>query len=1183
MAARFSSRPTIGVLVTWPVYFGTSILWYQHSLLRGIYGAATAHECNLLIACGIDAIPTREAQLPAWPILSAATTFVPVGPWNSDGLIIAGMFLHPEQERYLGGLAAEGYPLVYTGFDGPGLSVNIDSVAGIRQALEHLRAHGHRRIAFIAGIDPPVGESGPRLRAYCELTRAMGLDTDPRLIAVGDLVVGGGQRAMRQILASGVQFTAVLASNDASGLGAAEVLRERGLRIPDDVAIIGFDDLLEAQAHVPPLTTVSNPALTMGRQAVRTMLEALAGDPSGIASIRIPVRLVVRRSCGCQDKVDGGPAVAPLATEAGPQGRLARSMAAAMAADARTRPGELEAMCRALVGSLVAGAQSEDPSAFEDALLEVLQRAEFLGENIQAWHAGIAALEEGLAELHPPFPAATRVFVEAALAWARRIVGEHVSRQAAHLLLRVENLAERLGMIATQLLQTLESDQIQRILAAHLPQLDVPHMLVALYVAAEDDPVAQAELVLSYGLDGATRGQRFSTRAFPPPELYPPDRPFQLALLPLVAEGLGTGFVAFDAATLEPGPVLVRSLATALRSSHLYAEALRGREQAEKADRLKTMLLTNVGHELRTPLNIILGYAQAVLSRAEHDALDPGMAQDIRQIARSGEHLLRLINDLLDLSRAEVDELHLLPELVDTHSFLEEVFQASMDSFGAGGAVEWRFEVAPELPALEVDPVRLRQILLNLLHNAHKFTPRGRITLGAERRAAELHIWVADTGVGIPAELQQQIFDPFVGSAAHGQYQTGLGIGLTITRRLVVLHRGSISVESQPGRGSTFHVNLPLPEPPAVPAPAVANASRVLLVISETSDVPPTLLALAEERGLVLKQLRPSTHPPDLSQGDSPALVAWDLATTASTSSQLIEQIHQHPQLAQLPIMLYHSEGATLSNPGALATGLLLKPIGEGALIEALGGLVAAESEGNILVVEDDAQTRAMHRRLIGACFPSYTIHEADNGRAALTFLAGETPSMIVLDLVMPEVDGFAVLEALRADPRTSAVPVLVLSGRLLSAEDLRRLSEARVVYQTKDVLSEGELAEALRRTLSGEDALPSSTSALVKKAIAFIHQHYSTALSRQAIADALGVSKSYLGQIFSQELGLSPLDYIIRFRVLRAKELLETTDESIADVATRVGFETATYFSRIFHREVGCSPRAFRAARAKR
>jgi AraC-like DNA-binding protein len=366
-----------------------------------------------------------------------------------------------------------------------------------------------------------------------------------------------------------------------------------------------------------------------------------------------------------------------------------------------------------------------------------------------------------------------------------------------------------------------------------------------------------------------------------------------------------------------------------------------------------------------------------------------------------------------------------------------------------------------------------------------------------------------------------------------------------------------------------------------MPSPAQValnhGGQRSLLLISE-APTPASLVVLAERRGLALQRLRPDDDLAGLLATSQPALLAWDLATTRASGWSVVEQIRAHSFLGQLPMMLYHSDtGISLERP-ALATGLLLKPLGEGALVEALGNLDPRASEGSILIVEDDPQTRALHRHLIAQHLPDHSIRDVGDGRAALDLLTRETPTLIVLDLVIPEVDGFAVLEALRANPRTAFVPVLVLSGKALSADDVRRLAEARVIYQTKDMLAERELAEALRRTLARDEPLPPHTSALVKQAIAFIQQHYDNPMTLQEVADALGVNRHYLGRIFQQELGLSPWQYLIRYRVLRAKELLRTTNDTIAQVATRVGFDTATYFSHIFHREVGCSPRAFRA-----
>jgi signal transduction histidine kinase/AraC-like DNA-binding protein len=620
---------------------------------------------------------------------------------------------------------------------------------------------------------------------------------------------------------------------------------------------------------------------------------------------------------------------------------------------------------------------------------------------------------------------------------------------------------------------------------------------------------------------------------------------------------------------LDGFQLLADQLGIAMRNAELYGQALDARVLAEKADQLKTVLLANVSHEFRTPLNVILGYSQATLdSLAGGSAVPTQLCQDVTQIYRSGQHLLRLINDLLDVSRAEIGELDLLPERIETRGFLEDVFQDSARNFGAGSAVDWRLELPPELPPITADPVRLRQVLLNLLHNAHKFTQRGRIVLGAAVASTEVHLWIADTGAGIAEELREQIFAPFMSVADGARRREGIGLGLSIARRLVDLHHGRMLIESQVEVGSTFHIYLPLLVT-AVPEPERPS----LLLISAAVAPPERIVQLAERRNLELVILHPGGNLSALLARTNPALLAWDLAT-ASDNWRLIEQIRAHPPLGGIPLVLYHGEADAASN---VATGLLVKPLSDNALVETLESLEPNLPGGSILIVEDDQHIRALHRRVVAEHFPSYAIREAGDGRAALEILASEIPSLIVLDLVMPDIDGFGVLKALRGNPSTAAIPVLVLSGRALSTDDVRQLGASRVIFQTKDILAEDELAEALRRTLRRDDLLPRHTSALVKRAIACIQQRYNEPLSRQEIADAVGVSKDYLGRIFHQELGLSPWEYLIRYRVLRAKELLLTTSYSVAEVATRVGFDTATYFSHIFHREVGCSPRAFR------
>jgi YesN/AraC family two-component response regulator len=186
-------------------------------------------------------------------------------------------------------------------------------------------------------------------------------------------------------------------------------------------------------------------------------------------------------------------------------------------------------------------------------------------------------------------------------------------------------------------------------------------------------------------------------------------------------------------------------------------------------------------------------------------------------------------------------------------------------------------------------------------------------------------------------------------------------------------------------------------------------------------------------------------------------------------------------------------------------------------------------------------------------------------------------PALILLDLMMPELDGFGVLEAVRSDPRTQRVPVLVLSGKLLTYEDVQRLNHLRTTLLTKGILEEEEIASLINQVESEPRPLPQPTSQLVKQALSYIYCNYAQAIGRKDIADAVGVSENYLSQIFRQETSISPLDYLNRFRISKAKEYLLKNDDTITQIALRVGYNDPAYFSRVFRKLTGSSPQEFR------
>ncbi len=624
---------------------------------------------------------------------------------------------------------------------------------------------------------------------------------------------------------------------------------------------------------------------------------------------------------------------------------------------------------------------------------------------------------------------------------------------------------------------------------------------------------------------------------------------------------------------------LADQLGIAMRNADLYSEAVQARAVAEKADQIKTRLLANVSHELRTPLNIILGYSSTALASPNPYQVDlpPALLRDVRQIYGSGEHLLRIINDLLDLSRAEINELDLFPETIQTRAFLHETFHSFTADRTIKATVQWRADLPEHLPAIQADPVRFRQILFNLLSNANKFTTAGQIVLGADVEPPHLHVWVQDTGEGIPIELQEHIFEPFVTSLQAKRRNEGIGLGLSVTRRLVVLHGGTLTLESQPRRGSTFHLYLPLPSLSGQHFVVPDNAQPTLVVLSAIEQLPEAVLDLSRRQGWSIYRVQSPADLTLLLNKLLPVALAWDLAHADLSDWAIIQKIRSLPQLAQLPFILYGAEGPTVPGTGVGMTNFLVKPLNRQTLLDTIGALRPTANVGPILIVDDDAQARELYVQLIATAFPGYAIRQAEDGAIALKILDEVTPVLVILDLQMPNVDGFAVLEQLRARSVTRRTPVLVMSGRALSFDDVQRLDRLYVTFQSKHLLSEDETTAALRRALAIDKALPPQTSIVVKQTLAYLQQNFHRALSRHELASAVGVSKDYLSHIFQQELGLSPWEYLQRYRIQQAKVLLSNSHASITDIAAQVGFDDSSYFNRVFRKHVGRTPSQYR------
>jgi signal transduction histidine kinase/ABC-type sugar transport system substrate-binding protein/AraC-like DNA-binding protein len=627
---------------------------------------------------------------------------------------------------------------------------------------------------------------------------------------------------------------------------------------------------------------------------------------------------------------------------------------------------------------------------------------------------------------------------------------------------------------------------------------------------------------------------------------------------------------------------LADQLAIAIQNADLFLEAVQARSVAERANQLKSRLIANVGHEMRSPLNTILGFSQSIGKQLDADAsLNHALLRsDIRNIYKSGEHLMYMINDLLDLSRAEIGALDLYFEWLQPGPVIAEIFSALVESEAPDENLHWTLDLPAELPAIRADATRLRQILTNLLVNARKYTHAGQVTLRVVVDTPYLHIEVSDTGQGIPVELQEKIFEPF-GIVGRKRRPEGIGLGLSITRHLVALHGGALTLESQPGVGSIFHVYLPLPGLAQEPDRLAPPESRpIMLVIASGDAIPAQIQAVCNRRGLTPLRVSSPTELTALLAGGLPQAVAWDLRAVTGCDWQLIQQFSGRPECAALPVLLYSDPDAAENGSAGESslTNILFKPCSANTMIDWLTTMAPPSSEHKtILIVDDDAEARQYYTKLLGLSQPRARLIEAENGRQALQILAETQPDLIVLDLMMPDIDGFAVLQSIRLDVATQHIPVIIYSGKLLTSTDIQRLNHQNTVLFTKGILTGAETDAFLHTIDCGVTPLPPATSLLTKQVLVYLHQNYAQPVSRKDIAAAVCVSENYLSQIFREEMRISPWDYLARLRIEKAKELLRATDESVTHIATQVGFNDSAYFSRVFGKLAGSSPKEWR------
>lgn len=1182
-------RPTIGVLAGWQFAWTPTPLSYLDPIFHGASSAAHDLGCNLLLGCGMGPWTGRSESLrAAWPLVSSQSDFVPIGPWNTSGLIAVNPLHSASRSRYLQELRATGHPLIFVaaGEDGP--SVVADNRSGVLEAMRHLVEHGHRRIAFIAGsVEDMEGDTGERLQAYHDAVEALGLDADPDLVAWGRHVYEGGYSAMRQILASGVPLTAVLASNDESALGTIQALREAGHRTPQDVAVVGFDDRPESAVQEPALSSVRISLQQMGYRAVESLFRYLTGQAEAIESARVETRLVARESCGCGPRTAASGVLTshtelPDRTIAAEQ--LAQGMAAAVLNDAQYLPAaEIEAICQRLSDAFHASLEQEDAGEFQAALEAVLRQVAASGDDVYVWQTALLGLGDALDGLPPASLSLARELLDQ----GRITISAAVRRQFRQQVVDQRWTLNRLGTLAARLLAALDETQIYDVLAQHLPAMGIHTAWLALFGEQGDDLFALTTVRDLTSLKPSLHG--FPSREFPPEGLLPEDRHYSLALFPLTGPRGQLGYVVFDTAYLDLYGAITQELATALNSAHLYREATEGRRLAEEATQLKSRFLSTVSHELRTPLNLIVGLSGILLQEsAENDtALPAPLRKDVENIYTNAQHLGGLIGDVLDLASSDAGQLRLANEFVDLSEALRLVAETGRQLANDKGLV-WHADLPESGPWVWGDRTRLRQVVLNLVNNAVKFTAQGHVSLVAETGPDSVMVAVSDTGLGIPPEEQSSVFDEFHRSErsvsrGHG----GLGLGLAICKQLVEMHGGRIGLRStgEEGAGSTFYLTLPTVQPTEIETDrsAILTLTRdSILVLSNRAGSGPRLEEHLSGRGLDV-QIAFMDETPDwlsLVVMSPPGAVVVDVSAAPHQGWGVLKSIKGHPKTKDLPVLFcsFSPRGGSV-----LEFEYLTKPIELTDFTRALDqqwSVSDAEQDvKRILVVDDDPDTLEMHTRIVQAHFPSHRVVTARNGIEALEALQQERIDLVLLDLIMPELNGFGVLEVMREKEGMREIPVIVVTGQELTGKDMARLNQGVATVLSKGLFSLEETLAHVEATLERSRKLSTEAQRLVRQAMAYIHQHYAEPISRADLARHVALSQDYLTACFRKELGVTPVAYLNRYRVHQARQLLTDTGKSITEIALEVGFSDSGYFSRVFRREVGKSPEAYRQA----
>jgi signal transduction histidine kinase/CheY-like chemotaxis protein len=598
--------------------------------------------------------------------------------------------------------------------------------------------------------------------------------------------------------------------------------------------------------------------------------------------------------------------------------------------------------------------------------------------------------------------------------------------------------------------------------------------------------------------------------------------------------------------------------ALAIQNARLYQELAQKTSELEIASRHKSEFLASMSHELRTPLTAVIGFSEVLLDRLFGE-LNEKQERYLEDIRRSGRHLLELLNDILDLSKVEAGKMEL--ELADTSlSDALEQGVAMVRARASNQGLSLNVDLDPDVGDVVADPLRLKQVVLNLLSNAVKFTPPGgRVQVRARRVAHEVHVTVEDTGIGISEEDQERIFESFEqGRGGLSGAAEGTGLGLTLSKRIVELHGGRLWVESRLGEGSAFTFTVPVatratgirPVRPLVePQVPVSSARSTVLVVEDDRHSLELMTLYLRGAAFEVQVARSGEEGLRLARALQPTAIVLDIMLPGLDGWDLLAILKSDPRTARIPVVIASMLDERGRGFALGAADYLVKPVTRDDIVATLSRWTTTPPQ-TVVVLSDDSSVVELLDSV--ASHAQYRLLHAADEDAAVALTGTSGPAVMIIDVLTSGVDAFDVIGRVRADPRTAAVPIVVLTGEAMTSDSKRRLYGQIDRVARKSELDRSTLLALIKAVMSPEEREKDASGELIlivednEVTLTLLRDvlganGYRT-LEASSAEDALTLARAEGPQLILMDVQLPGMDGLAALRALRAMPETTTT-----------------------------------------